>query len=60
MPVTALRARPGRGYAVLVPGGASAARLVPVVPGRFAGGYVEITGPALRAGMSVLVPSETI
>ncbi len=60
VPVTALRARPGRGYAVLVPGGGARTRLVSVVPGRFAGGYVAISGPGLRAGMKVLVPSDTI
>jgi peptidoglycan hydrolase-like protein with peptidoglycan-binding domain len=60
VPVTALRARPGRGYAVLVPAAAAAPRLLQVVPGRFSGGYVEISGAAIRAGMKVLVPGETI
>ncbi|MEU4241706.1 peptidoglycan-binding domain-containing protein [Actinoplanes sp. NPDC026619] len=49
VPVDALVARPGGGYAVVVGGD-----YVPVTTGLFAGGYVEVTGVA--EGASVGVP----
>lgn len=55
VPVTALIARPGGGYAVSVVRGA-ARREVPVRPGLFADGYVELTGGSVRAGDRVAVP----
>ncbi len=55
VPVTALIARAGGGYAVSVRSGA-ATREVPVQPGLFADGYVELTGGGVRAGDRVAVP----
>lgn len=55
VPVTALIARPGGGYAVNVRSGATT-REVPVQPGLFADGYVELTGGGVRAGDRVAVP----
>jgi hypothetical protein len=52
VPVQALVARPGGRYAVELAGG----RLVGVVPGLFANGYVELTGGRIRAGDRVRVP----
>lgn len=58
VPVTALLARAGGGYAVQVrePGGD---HLVPVTPGLFddAGGLVQVTGAGLSAGQHVVVPA---
>lgn len=52
VPVQALVARRGGRYAVELADG----RLVGVVPGLFANGYVELTGGRLRAGDRVRVP----
>jgi peptidoglycan hydrolase-like protein with peptidoglycan-binding domain len=52
IPVTALIARPGGGYAVRVVGGGRG-RLLPVEPGLYADGLVEVSGDGLRAGMRV-------
>jgi hypothetical protein len=49
VPVTALVATAGGGYAVVLPGG----RQVPVAPGLYANGYVEIEGRGLRRGLRV-------
>ncbi len=61
VPVTALLAQRGGGYAVQVTsgagGGAGATRLVPVTTGLFADGYVELRSGALRAGQRVAVPA---
>jgi peptidoglycan hydrolase-like protein with peptidoglycan-binding domain len=54
VPVTALVARPGGGYAVESAGDHS---LVPVTPGLYADSLVEVSGAGLRAGMSVVVPA---
>ena len=51
VPVNALLARRGGGYAVELAGG----RLVSVRTGMFADGLVEVTGGSLRAGMRVRV-----
>jgi hypothetical protein len=51
VPVQALVARPGGRYALERPDG----RLVPVIPGMFADGYVELTGGQIRAGDRVRV-----
>ena len=50
VPVTALIATKDGGYAV-----DTGSHLVPVTPGLFAGGYVEVSG--VRAGTKVTVPS---
>lgn len=51
IPVTALLARTGGGFAVEVREGGR--RLVPVEVGRFASGFVEIEGAGLKAGLPV-------
>lgn len=55
VPVTALLAEPGGGYAVQVAG--SHGRLIPVATGLFddASGLVAVTGPGLAAGQPVTV-----
>jgi peptidoglycan hydrolase-like protein with peptidoglycan-binding domain len=55
VPVTALLAEPGGGYAVRVSG--PAGRLIPVTTGVFddATGLVEVAGPGLSAGLTVEV-----
>jgi hypothetical protein len=52
VPVNALVARPGGGYAVTLTGG----RHLPVRTGLFAGGYVEVAGAGVVAGLTVGVP----
>ncbi|HST41336.1 MAG TPA: peptidoglycan-binding domain-containing protein [Conexibacter sp.] len=55
VPVAALVARAGGGYAVRVRSG-TATREVAVEPGMFADGYVELTAGGVRAGDRVEVP----
>ena len=50
VPVTALIATKGGGYAV-----DDGTRLIPITPGLFAGGYVQVSG--VRAGTKVTVPA---
>ena len=54
VPVTALLALAGGGYAVEVEGGTT--ELVRVQPGLFADGLVEISGDGIREGIKVAVP----
>jgi HlyD family secretion protein len=58
VPVSALLARPGGGYAVEVTGPAGH-HLISVTPGLFddAAGKVQVTGTGLAAGQHVVVPS---
>jgi multidrug efflux pump subunit AcrA (membrane-fusion protein) len=58
VPVAALRAQTGGGYAVEVVGAGGVHRLVPVNLGLFddANGLVEVTGTSLAAGEQVVVP----
>jgi hypothetical protein len=53
IPVSALLATAGGGYAVDVIESAGAVSRVPVTPGSFAGGFVQISGPGIAAGMQV-------
>jgi hypothetical protein len=59
VPVTALLARSGGGYAVEVVGAGATSHLVPVSLGLFddADGLVQVTGSGLAAGQEVVVPS---
>lgn len=59
VPVTALLARGGGGYAVEVVRADGPHRLLPVTVGLFddADGLVQITGAGLKAGQSVVVPA---
>jgi hypothetical protein len=59
VPVTALLARSGGGYAVEVVGAGATGHLVPVSLGLFddADGVVQVTGSGLAAGQEVVVPS---
>ncbi len=50
VPVTAILATPGGGYAVQA---ASSHRLIPVTTGLFAAGYVEISGAGIYPGLAV-------
>ena len=51
VPVTALLATQGGGYAVQE--AASPHHLIPVTPGLFAAGYVQISGPGIYPGLQV-------
>jgi len=53
IPVSALLATAGGGYAVDLVESTGAVSRVPVTPGSFAGGYVQISGPGIAAGMQV-------
>jgi hypothetical protein len=53
IPVSALLATAGGGYAVDVIESTGAVSRVPVTPGSFAGGFVQISGPGIAAGMQV-------
>ena len=59
VPVTALLAQSGGGYAVEVVGAGATDHLVPVSLGLFddAGGLVQVTGSGLVAGQKVVVPA---
>ena len=59
VPVDALLALAGGGYAVEVAGAGSARRLVAVTPGLFddAEGLVQVSGSGLHAGQRVVVPA---
>ena len=59
VPVTALLARSGGGYAVEVVGAGASNHLVPVSLGLFddADGLVQVAGPGLAAGQEVVVPA---
>ncbi len=58
VPVAALRAQTGGGYAVEVVGAAGIRRLVPVTLGLFddANGLVQVTGTSLTTGQQIVVP----
>jgi hypothetical protein len=59
VPVAALLAKPGGGYAVEVAGAAGARRLVAVSLGLFDdnAGLVQVTGTSLAAGQKIVVPN---
>jgi hypothetical protein len=50
VPVTALLALTGGGYALQLPAG----RLIPVQTGLFAQGMVQVSGPGITAGLRVV------
>jgi peptidoglycan hydrolase-like protein with peptidoglycan-binding domain len=56
VPVSALLALAEGGYAVEVVDGGGATHLVPVEPGMYADGIVEISGEGVGEGMTVVVP----
>ncbi len=53
VPATALTATAGGGYAIEVLGGARRVALA-VTPGMFANGYVQVEGPGVREGLTVI------
>jgi putative peptidoglycan binding protein len=55
VPVEALVARRGGGYGIELTG---SRRIVPVRPGMFADGYVQLSGAGIREGTRVVVPDE--
>jgi hypothetical protein len=55
IPATALVATAGGGYAIEALEGARRSELA-VTPGMFADGYVQIEGPAIRSGLTVIEP----
>ncbi len=55
VPATALVAVGGGGYAIEALEGARRVELA-VTPGMFADGYVEVEGPAVHAGLTVIEP----
>jgi peptidoglycan hydrolase-like protein with peptidoglycan-binding domain len=55
VPATALVATAGGGYAIQVLAGARRVELA-VTPGMFANGYVQIEGPGVRRGLTVIEP----
>ena len=59
VPVTALLARPGGGYAVEITGAGNARTVLPVSVGLFddAQGRVQISGSGLHAGQHVVIPA---
>ena len=57
VPVTALVALAGGGYAVELVDGPDATHLVTVEPGLSADGYVEVTGDEIEEGAVVVVPA---
>ena len=59
VPVTALLARPGGGYAVEITGAGNARTVLPVSVGLFddAQGLVQISGSGLHAGQHVVIPA---
>ncbi|MEV7286203.1 peptidoglycan-binding domain-containing protein [Streptomyces sp. NPDC093252] len=56
VPVNALMARQGGGYALEVPAAGGGSELVPVELGMFADGLVEVKGAGIEEGMDVGVP----
>ncbi|MFF3750448.1 peptidoglycan-binding protein [Streptomyces sp. NPDC002018] len=56
VPVNALMARPGGGYALEVPAAGGSSDMVPVELGMFANGLVEVKGSGIKEGMDVGVP----
>jgi len=55
VPVTALVALAGTGYAVEVPREDGSTELVPVEPGMYADGFVEVSGDGIEEGTDVVV-----
>jgi hypothetical protein len=55
VPVSALLALAGGGYAVEVAGRSGTHHLTGVTTGAFAGGRVQISGPGIAAGVKVVV-----
>jgi multidrug efflux pump subunit AcrA (membrane-fusion protein) len=53
IPVSALLATAGGGYAVDLIESTGVVNRVPVTPGSFAGGFVQISGSGIAAGMQV-------
>jgi len=53
IPVTALMARPGGRFAVQLADARATPRVITVVPGLYADGYVEVAGAGLRVGRRI-------